>query len=43
MQKTSRRDLEALVWLKDWKPEKVGHAELKLLDLCTGLIQIVQL
>ena len=37
MQKSFIRNLEALVWLKDWKPEKVVHAELKLLDLCTGL------
>ena len=37
MQKTSRRDLEALVWLKDWEKEKVVHAGLNLLDWCAGL------
>ena len=37
MQKTSRRDLEALAWLKDWEPEKVVHAGLSLLDWCAGL------
>ena len=37
MQKTSRRDLEALVWLKDLEPEKVVHAGLNLLDWCAGL------
>ena len=37
MQKTFRRDLEALAWLKEWEPEKVVHAGLSLLDWCAGL------